>query len=210
MKRGWIGGVATGAVVSVVALMVTEQINAQGGRTATGRVACVDVVRVFNEFQRQKDLSDEMNTLQQQLQQEDTTRRQQIDTKQAEIDRLDPNDPTFNSRTRELLAMTIDYRNWRDLKQADLTREVGVWSVRIYQEIRNAVEEIAERDGYDLVLYRGQFEPASWDPEVIKEQIRSVQVLYASPGADITQIVTDKLNTDYRAQPRTKMLNVNE
>ncbi len=47
----------------------------------------------------------------------------------------------------------------------------------------------------------------SWaDPEVLKEQIRNNQVLYANDGVDISQVVLDKLNADYRAQPRVKML----
>lgn len=209
MRGTWMTGLVTGVTVGLATFALTRSIQAQaGGTPPTGRIACVNVVQAFNEYQRQKDLTEEMNQLQSQLQTENTQRRQRIDALQAEIDKLDPDDPTFVGRTREMLAMQIDYKNWMDLKQADLSREVGLWSVRIYKEIVKAVGEVARRDGYDLVLYRGEFEVITMDPEVIKEQIRSTKVLYANPSIDITQVITDKLNADYRAQPRVKMMYV--
>jgi Skp family chaperone for outer membrane proteins len=207
MKRTGLAGALAGVAVGLVAVTVTQSIHAQtGGAALTGRIACVDVVQVFNEFQRQKDLTEEMKELQDKLTDENKQRRQKIDALQAELDKLDPDDATYVTRMREMLAMQIDYKNWVDLKQADMSREIGVWSVRIYKEIVKAVAELAKRDGYDLVLYRGQFEPTSMEPDQVKEQIRSNHLLYANPSIDITQVVTDKLNKDYRAQPRVKMM----
>ena len=207
MKRTGLAGALTGVAVGLVAFTVTQSIHAQtGGAALTGRIACVDVVQVFNEFQRQKDLTEEMKELQDKLTDENKQRRQKIDALQAELDKLDPDDATYVTRMREMLAMQIDYKNWVDLKQADMSREIGVWSVRIYKEIVKSVGELAKHDGYDLVLYRGQFEPTSMEPDQVKEQIRSNHVLYANPSTDITQVVTDRLNKDYRAQPRVKMM----
>ncbi len=207
MKRTGLAGALAGVAVGLVAFTVTRSIHAQtGGAALTGRIACVDVVQVFNEFQRQKDLTEEMKELQDKLTDENKQRRQKIDALQAELDKLDPDDATYVTRMREMLAMQIDYKNWVDLKQADMSREIGVWSVRIYKEIVKAVGELAKRDGYDLVLYRGQFEPTSMEPDQVKEQIRSNHLLYANPSTDVTQVVTDKLNKDYRAQPRVKMM----
>jgi Skp family chaperone for outer membrane proteins len=104
--------------------------------------------------------------------------------------------------------MQVDYKNWVELKRADMTREIAVWSVRIYKEIVRSVEDVAQKQGYDMVLYKGQFENVSMDPEVIKEQIRRIQLLYANSGTNITQSIIDKLNADYRAQPKAKMMQV--
>lgn len=206
MRRSWQAGLLTG-VVALTVFAFSRNILAQGGAAApSGRVACINVIRTMNEYQRQKDLIEEMNAYKEKVEAEDLQRKQKIDTLQAELDKMNPEDPTMVQRMREMLTAQIDYKNWRDLKQMDTAREVGLWSIRLYKEVVKAVEDIARRDGYDLVFYRGQFETVSMDPEVIKEQIRSLHLLYANPTTDITQAVLDKLNADYRAQPKQQML----
>jgi Skp family chaperone for outer membrane proteins len=207
MRRTWLTGLLTGAVAGGAVLAVSQGLHAQSsGTPLTGRIACVNVVNVFNEFQRQKDLTEELAAFQEKVNAEDATRKQKIDAEQATMDAMNVDEPTRVERMRNLLAMQIDYKNWRDLKKADMTREIGLWFTRIYQEILKGTEQIALKNGYDIVLYRGAFEPVSMDPEVIKDQIRTNHLLYAADATDVTQAVLDKLNADYRAQPRVKML----
>jgi len=209
MRQTWVTGIVISGLAAAAAWALAERSGAQAAKsTATGRIGCVNVVVVFNGFQRQKDLTEEMNQLQARLQEENRQRRDKIDALQAELERLDPDDPTYVQRTRDLLAQQIDYKNWVDLRQADLTREVGLWTVKIYREILKATEALAEKEGYDLILYKGEFEPTSMDPETVKDLIRANQVLYAHNSIDLTQAVLDKLNNDYRAQPRMKMMYV--
>ncbi len=207
MNRQWLAGLVVGAAVAAATLVATRTLDAQSkATTSSGKVAVLDVVQVFNDYQRQKDLTEEMNEVQGKLQEENTQRRQRIDALQAEIDRLDKEDPTFVQRARDLLAMQIEYKNWVDLKQADLTREVGVWTNRVYREICRAAEAIAKQQGYDLVLYKGKFDDNILEPDQAKEQIRNMQVIFAGGQIELTQAVADKLNADYRAQPRVKMM----
>lgn len=210
MKRTWLTGLLTGLAVGLGGLAVAQKLHAQPAApkaaALTGRIACVDVVQVFNEYQKQKDLSEEMSAAQTRAGEEDKQRRNKIDAAQAALDALDTEDPTYIARTREMLALQVDYKNWVELKKADMTREIAVWSVRIYKDITRGIEELARAQGYDMVLYKGQFDTVSLDPDVIKEQIRRIQLLYANPEVDITQALIDKLNTDYRAQPRVKMM----
>jgi Skp family chaperone for outer membrane proteins len=206
MKRN---GVLLGGLGALIILSVcVGGLARSGGQSAGTRAVCVDVVRIFNEYQRQKDLSEEMKQLQDKLQLESDERKRRIDTQQATLDAMNPNDPAYVGKMREMVKMQIEYKNWFELKQAEMTREIAVWSARIYTEILNAIEQIAMQDGYDVVLYRDEFEPITSDPETIREQIRGRKVLYCSPAADITDIALKKLNDDYRALPRTKMLDI--
>ena len=207
MRSSRLMGTVAGVAVAVAVLAWGRTILAQaGGSAPTGRVACVNVVQVLNDYQRQKDLVEEVNVLQEKLTIENKQRRDKIDTLQAELDRMDPNDLLLVQRMREMLALQIDYKNWAELKQADVAREFGLWSVRIYKDLTRVTEDIGRRDGYDLVFYKGEFQPTSYDPDVIKDQIRSLHLLYANPSVDISQLVLDKLNVEYRAQPRAQML----
>ncbi len=208
MNRQNMTVVLTGVAAGVASLWVATSLSAQsrGGSSGGARVAVVDVVRVFNEYQRQKDLTEEMNDLEGKLRTENQQRLTRIETMKAELDRLNLDDPTYATRARELVQVQIEYEVWAKAKQADMAREVGLWTDKIYREILKAAEELAKRDGYDLVLYRGQYQGGTLDPEGLKEQIRSNQVLYAAPSVDITVGLSDKLNADYRTQPRSKMM----
>ncbi len=205
--KPWIRSTTMLAVGGLAVLLLVQGLRAQGdGTTPSGKVACIDVVKIFNEYQRQKDLSDEMKNLQSKLEEENKSRRQKIDEFEAALGKIDPNDPTYVARMRELLQMQIEYKNWVDLKQADMTREIALWSCRIYKEIIKLTEEVAKSQSYDLVFYRDEFECAANNPDQIREQIRGRKLLYANASVDISQTVLDALNSAYRAQPKANML----
>ncbi len=182
--------------------------SAAGMQAGGGRVAVIDVVKAFNEYQRQKDLEAELQELKQKLQAEQEQRRGRIEAMQATLDAMDQDDPTYAEKMRELLAEQIELKNWMDLAQADMQREIGVWTARVYQEIIDASRKVAAARGYDVVLAHEPFRPAGIDPEAVRQQIRLRTVVYATDGVDITDAVLEELNKTYRAQPKTKMLKV--
>ncbi len=206
MKRTWWMGLLVGVVVGAVTFTAVTGLYAQGRGSSDCCVACIDVVRIFNEYDRQKDLTEEMRVKNQEMQDEEQRRRGRIDTQQATLDAIADNDPAKVQRQRELLSMHIDYKNWGELMQAEMAREVGVWTTRVYDEIVAATGEIARYQGLELVLYKEQPNLMGFDPDAIRDQIRSRKLVYSSNSVDITQSVLDKLNDDYRAQPKKQML----
>jgi outer membrane protein len=206
MRQSWFSGILAGAVVAAVVFSFAPALRASNAQQAPERAAAVNVGTLINEYQRSKDLDEELAQLDADLKAEEEQRRAKIDQLQAEIDRLDPEDPTRVDRTRELLEMQIQYKVWGETKQAHRVREFSLWTTQIYREIIDAVKKVAEREGYDLVLYKDEFQPGSMEPQAIMEQIRGRKVLYAHPSIEITQTVLDQLNEDYRAEPHKKML----
>lgn len=197
--------IALGGVLFAAVGVLTAQ---NSSRTPTGPIASVDVVVLFNEYQRQKDLTEELRQKQDELQQVSAEKRARLDSMQATLDAMDPADPTYMNKTRELRSETISYKVWSEIVQADMEREVAIWTVRVYQEILAAIKEVAEAQGIDAVFYRENFEAASFDPEVIRGQIRNRKVLYASQATDLTSTLLDNLNRAYRAQPQKPMLQI--
>jgi Skp family chaperone for outer membrane proteins len=189
-----------GAAAIAGAVLTTDQ------STPGNRVAVIDVIRIFNECQRQKDLEAELKTLQESLDAESRTRKLKIDQTQAELNRLDPSDPAYTRKMEELMEMQIQYKNWFDFMQAKLTREVSVWSWRIYRETSDICATVAKQNGIDLVLYRDEFPPVSADPDETRGRIRSRMVVYNSPEINITQAVLEQLDAQYRAQPAQPMI----
>jgi len=210
MRRTWWTGAVCGAAAGSVLLASAGALLAQGPAAGggIGRVASIDVIKVFNEYQRQKDLTEELRSEQGKLQAENEQRRARIDSLQATLDAMSEADPTRTQKMREYFQEQIDYKNWYDLMQAELSREVAVWTIRVYKEILEGTAELAKKQGVDLVLYTDEYKPVSYDPEAIRQQIRERKVVYAGSTIDMTQPVLDTLNSRYRAQPRQPMLQV--
>ena len=209
MKRSWLTGALTGTAIVAAVFTFAKTMHAQGGAAPTGRIACVNIAFAMNEYDRTKDFNDQLAQARDKLEAEEKTRRDKIDILQAELERLDPAEPTAVERYREMVRLQVEYKNWGDFAQLELARESSLWTVRIYQEAVQATEEIAQREGYDLVLFKDEFQPMSMEPEVIMDQISRTKLIYANPSTDISQLVLDKLNVNYRAQPKTPMLQMN-
>lgn len=210
MKRKFGAGLLAAAAVGLLTIAGSGWAQAQGRSApkASGRIATLDVVMLFNEYQRQKDLTEEMKGVKDKLEQENVARRQRIDALQATVNAMSPTDPGAVAKTRELFKEQIEYKNWSEMLQADMQREIGLWTAKIYEEVVEAARDVAEAEGYDAVLYADEFQPAGIDPDVVREQIRQRKVIYANPNVSLTQAVLDKLNAAYRAKPRAPMLQV--
>lgn len=203
MRRGlWLSSLLAAGLLAV--LLAPQRTTATSG--FAGRVGSVNIGLAFLEYQRKKDLDEEMRSIESSINLEMNTRRSRIDSFQTVLDAMNPEDPTFLSKSGELLKMQIEFRNWFDLKQADMSRKIGIWTARIYGEINVAIAEVAQRDGYDVVLYHDEFNPGAFDPEQLQDQIARRRVLYVSPGSDLTRTVIEALNNKYRNAPRAPML----
>lgn len=207
MKRMWWMGILSGVGLTAVLTVSGGALLAQNNSTATtGRIATIDVLFVFNEYQRQKDLTGELRNAQTRLEGESVARKNRLDSLQATLDAMTPTDPALAEKTREFLQAQFEFKNWSDLVQADMAREVSVWTVKVYNEILEATALISQEKGYDAVFFQDKFRPASYDPDVIRKQILNRKLIFASPSTDMTQAVLDELNTRYRAQPQQPML----
>ena len=112
MKRTWWMGLLAGVAGTVVLTSFTS-LEAQN-RGGTGGAVCIDVVKIFDEYNRQKDLTEEMRRIQEDMRNEIEQREKRMETLQATIDAMDPSEPTITKRMRELLQLQIDFKNWSD------------------------------------------------------------------------------------------------
>ncbi len=209
MKHGWTTAGLVGLAIGMVSFTAFSTLQAQG--TAGGAtIGAVDVVRVFNEYQRQVDLNGELTQIRTQLEAENTTRRQKLEMMATALDNMDPEDPTFPGKRQEILKLQLEYKNWADLMQARLAGEVSIWSGRVYEEILRATEAIADSRGLEVVLNMdAPFQPLMDNPDAVREQISNRRVLHVRPSANITDAVINTLNSKYASEPKKMMMDIN-
>lgn len=208
MNRSAIIGLAFGAALTSLLYANLSARGSNAAGSAESSVAVVDVIRIFNEYQRQIDLNDELQAIRGNLNLEAQTRRERLQNLQQEVDQMSPTDPARKAKLDEAVRLQIEFKNWFEINEAAMTRELAVWTEKVYSEINEVAGEVAREQGVDVMLYKSVYQPGNPDPQMVREQIRQRQVIYASPNADLTQQTLDRLNAKYRAQPKTKMLQI--
>ncbi|MGD1916036.1 MAG: hypothetical protein ACFCBV_07605, partial [Phycisphaerales bacterium] len=122
-----------------------------------------------------------------------------------DIQGLDPNSAAFDELFRELNMK----RGFRELRASMLIRWQSEDNARVltelYEKALGAVEVVAERDGWQLVIHTGQRAAVPRNPNVRAEQamdfvedwIQSRRVIYSSDAIDITESVIQHMNNRY-------------
>lgn len=187
----------------------TRNAPAAAGQPPAGtRVVVVDVVKIFNEYMLQQDLTQELKQAQAALQTQASSKQADVEALQKQVEMLDTSDPTYAGRMQELLRMQAEAKVWFETTQMLVTHELGLWSNNIYNDIVKEIGALSKERGYDLVLYREEFDAGGSDPEQVKERIRRRKVVWNSDNVDITATVLQRLNSRYASQPKTPKLRI--
>lgn len=124
-----------------------------------------------------------------------------------ERDELEPGSEAWRGKHMEWLTLraTINAKGeaqerWLDMEQVRVLKEIFV-------KAEGAVQEVATRDGWDVVLWDHAAnhgltldDPQLMDRfDVVNQRIVGRSVAYSSPRADITQHVLDTMNNAYAA-----------
>ncbi len=170
-------------------------------RAAQAHVAVVDVERVLNQLEEIKAFNERL--------------RAEVAVKQAELDKFVDRADEIVVTLNDLPPNAVEERErlQRDLREAraqglvrqklleeelDISRGRAVRAA--YQKMLGAVEQIAQREQFELVFFddRAIPMPDGLGQADINSRIQSRRVLYSLQDIDITQRVLDWMNNQYR------------
>jgi Skp family chaperone for outer membrane proteins len=161
-------------------------------------VAVCDIVAVFNDYQRAKDLTNEFNQRREALKVENEKRVKQIESIQQELDSLDPSSKEYNDRQNEVQRLTIERKAWMEFQENLAMRDHHRLTKQMYEEITAKVGKVSKDMGYEIVLFRERGAIQSDNTQDLLRQIASRKVLYADESVDITDSVLTRMNEDYK------------
>jgi Skp family chaperone for outer membrane proteins len=166
------------------------------------RIAVAVPAKIFDNM-------DEMRAVQQQLAAEQERYMRDRDQRHANVrsleaarNQLRPDMPQFSQRHNEYINAVIELQAWEQMQQHERQHIQKQHMMRLFERIREAVEEVARREGIHLVLSEPQIPPIElMTPEELRAVIGQRNVLYADGVRDISDEVTRLLNEQYRQQP---------
>jgi Skp family chaperone for outer membrane proteins len=190
-------------IVATVIWFAGSGNAAQKNSPMPTKAAVVDIVKVFNDYQRTKEVNDRLNKEQVELQNERKKKIDRVEALKAQLDSLHPDSKDYYQREKELLELSIELKNFTDIKAEEVKREFRVMTEDIYGEMIKTIESVAKDAGYDLVLYLDLTDIHGDSFPALLEKIRERKVLYSAKEIDITQNVLENLNQNYKLKGST-------
>jgi Skp family chaperone for outer membrane proteins len=188
-----IGALLTGAIVLSSSLAQDRTLATGGTRTAV-----CDIVKIFDNYTRGKQLSKDFTERARKLQAEDQQRVKVIEELNRELEGLMPESKEYERRLSRAEKLTIDRKNWMQYQSRLAERDRLRLTKQMYDEIITMIGKIARQRGIQLVLYRRSQDQKAENMAQMLQQVELRKVVYASESVDLTDTVLLALNEAHR------------
>lgn len=154
-----------------------------------------------DKFERVKEIDADL----QKLADEYAKRIQEIEKKMVQlkeqVEGLPPESKLRADKILQLRRLETDLKFEKEYGKAQYLDFYSDKKIEIYNEIRRVVDLIAKEQKFDLIL---RMEAPSLndqqDPENVTQRINNRVVLYHHESVDITNLVVERLNAEYKKQ----------
>ncbi|HVE38934.1 MAG TPA: OmpH family outer membrane protein, partial [Planctomycetota bacterium] len=158
-----------------------------------------------DKFERVKEIDTEL----QKLADEYAKKIQEIEKKMVQlkeqVDGLPPESKLRADKILQLRRLETDLKFEKEYGKAQYLDFYSDKKIEIYNEIRRVVGLIAQEQKYDLILrVEAPTLNDQQDPENVTQRINNRVVLYSHESVDITNLVVDRLNVEYKKQKGDK------
>jgi len=193
-------GLVAAALLGAVLLPDSYAQNAPKAQPAP--VAVCDVVEVFNNYKRSADLKIDFDKRKERIEAENKKRLDAIDMVKGEMEGFTPGTKDYEERFEKLQRLSIERQAWLKYQEFLASKEQLQVTEDMYRQIRQAIETIARKRGFDVVLYRERKELPTESMAELLNQIERRKVLYFAESVDITEDVLTEINRTYAGAGR--------
>lgn len=180
------------------------QPGAATSSASNGRVAVLNLHRIFDETRQITDLNQQIKQQEADFRAEAQRRKDIIETKQTELIAFKPGTPDYETRRKDLVRLNIESNVWLQTTESELERMKFDWTRLIYEKAVDVARQIANERGYDAVLQHKEYNAMMIDPNVqsIRRVIQDRTVVFHRSDIDITDEVIRRMDQSYQPQAR--------
>ncbi len=164
-------------------------------------VATVDIVTIFDKLKerevREQELEQRKDASQKQLDEV----KGQIDVIKADLETLSRGNDEYKNKVREALELQAVFKARGEALNQILSIDRGNIIREMYTKVNDAVKRIAQREGYDMVLFDDSLFPVPEDAPFndVYRAIVTKSVIYHHEATDITDQVVNLMNNEFTA-----------
>jgi Skp family chaperone for outer membrane proteins len=175
----------------------------QPGPSGPARIGIANPAKVFNDMAETRDLKSRLENERKTLEETEKSKRGRLQQLQDDLRLLRADSPQFADKQRELRQAAVEFQVWGQMMQAEVQQNQKMQMRLLYDKILAATTVVASAKGYDLVIADQRPEiPENLDQinvDQLRVLINSRNVLFATPGVDLTADVTVEVDRAYRA-----------
>lgn len=207
MKKNTIRtGVAVGLAVTIaVALFAYTAGAARMLRAQPTAVATVNLSKVLEGLEERGVAERALETLSLSFKAQDDAKVEEIKAQEQQL--TDIVDSAAKAAERDKLELRkLQHLAWQRVKVEQLDIEQSLQLQDLYKKITTAIAELAQTEGYDLVVVDDSSTDFSYNPEArvprdtqTRQQIIGRRVLWRNDAIDITDALIQRMNNAYKA-----------
>jgi len=171
-------------------------------KTSATPVAVCDIVEVFNNYQRAKDLNTQFDQRIEATLAEDKKRSDAIEAIRMELEGLKEGSKEYERRFKDAQRLELEREAWRKLQDGLAARDHHRLTREMYRDILAMIARVAKAHGIGIVLYRERRDLQSSNLKELLVQMAGRKVLYSEESVDLTEEVLAGVNRTYRSSGR--------
>ncbi|MFN0055144.1 MAG: OmpH family outer membrane protein [Planctomycetales bacterium] len=210
MKRLSLTVVVVAGVFGALGLLAVARGQGNAGTRAARpapptRVAVVDLIHIYKNYQKCEDLQEELKEALQQAQDKASSMDQQLRLINDQIasGALEGDSPERVEQENKLIQLQSKAKLHQVRTKLNVQRKQSQALCDVFSDVRLALDKFAEQNGFTLILQVNRDAMAASDPSVI-QQTMSHHVISNRGGEDITEAVLAYLTRQYNSSSRAQ------
>ncbi len=193
--------------ISIASILITALLAWTAGASSSRppaqptAIATVDIMSVIEGLNERDVLKAELESRTEARQEQLNSVVKQLEALDADIQMLKQGTDQHREKMQEGIELQALAKTRRDVLSQIVSIDNGTVMQKLFVKIETAVQDISEREGYDIVLFDDtSFEvPADSPNQDVVRAIITKSLIYRHDSIDITQQVITLMNNEYSA-----------
>lgn len=161
-------------------------------------VATADLQSIFDQLKEAQSLQADIQDNNAKIKDEAATKKEEIQRLKQEVEELQPGSESYNKLSEDLALQAHQLQAWGAYHEQRIARQNAVNIKHLYEKTLQAINQVAQENGYDLVLYNDINSKLQYqNVQQLLAQLSNRKILYASSAIDLTDQVIQRMNNEF-------------
>jgi Skp family chaperone for outer membrane proteins len=164
------------------------------------KIGVVDLNRVFEKYEKRKNLDMQLKEQEQQYQKIINDKRRELQNLSEKIQLLDLGSEARRRNEEAFEKKSIELESYAKFAENNLVKRYRDYFESLYIEVCKEVEDVGRRERYDLIVKKEEPELQGGGITELQFKVGIKTILFHSEGIDITNQIVDTLNKKYASK----------